>query len=102
MGRSTLTVFVDAVLGAGVETGGGAGGPATGGEGFSWCKAFSRSAVSRSSRLGRSPKLRLDHGEDRAKIGGTGVDIRGMGSSVLRHLCEKKKKANEEKKKNVR
>ena len=50
MGRSTLTVFVDAVLGAGVETGGGAGGPATGGEGFSWSKAFSKSAVSRSSR----------------------------------------------------
>ena len=50
MGRSTFKVFIDAVLGAGVDTGGGAGGLATGIEGFSWSKAFFRSAVSRSSR----------------------------------------------------
>ena len=52
--------------------------------------------------LGRSPELRLDDGEDRAKISGTGVDIGGMGSSVLRHLCKEKKKGQRREKKNVR
>ena len=60
-----------------------------GNEGFSWSKAFSRSVVSRSSHSAEYLKLRADHDEDRAKIGGTGVDARGPGSSVL-PICEKK------------
>ena len=85
MGRSTLTVFAHAVLGAGVETvevlvgqqrGGG------GGVRASRCPRPSPGVRSAGLLARPKPKVAIGQGDDRAKIGGTGVDIRDMGTGA--------------------